>query len=145
MSDTLQEQHAAADHAMRHWTFESQGPVKIGSDAHKRMFCRMLLDTHNPYKPAVIDWPPLKPDALKRLTSLPIWDIAVQTEGRASVRVATFAATVDDPLLRSALDMDGGEKRATRSCCRSWWPHTASSLRPNRRIRRRRTRSGRGW
>ncbi|MDN8036295.1 ferritin-like domain-containing protein [Burkholderia vietnamiensis] len=110
MSDTLQEQHAAADHAMRHWTFESQGPVKIGSDAHKRMFCRMLLDTHNPYKPAVIDWPQLKPDALKRLTSLPIWDIAVQTEGRASVRVATFAATVDDPLLRSALDMDGGEE-----------------------------------
>ncbi|QFS41341.1 ferritin-like domain-containing protein [Burkholderia cepacia] len=110
MSDTLQEQHAAADHAMRNWTFERQGPVRIGSDAHMQMFCRMLLDTHNPYKPAVIDWPALKPAELKRLTSLPIWDIAVQTEGRASIRVATYAATVGNPLLRRALEMDGGEE-----------------------------------
>ncbi|MDW9230234.1 putative aminomethyltransferase [Burkholderia cepacia] len=70
----------------------------------------MLLDTHNPYKPAVIDWPALKPAELKRLTSLPIWDIAVQTEGRASIRVATYAATVGNPLLRRALEMDGGEE-----------------------------------
>ncbi|RQS08302.1 ferritin-like domain-containing protein [Burkholderia sp. Bp9002] len=100
----------AADYAMRNWTFEKPGPVKIGSDAHMQMFCRMLLDTHNPYKPAVIDWPPLEPEALARLTSLPIWDIAVQTEGRASIRVATFASTVREPLLRQALDMDGGEE-----------------------------------
>ena len=95
---------------MRNWDYERQGPVKIGSDAHKEMFCRMLLETHNPYKPAVIDWPPLEPDALERLTSLPIWDIAVQTEGRASIRVATFAATIKDTLLRETLDMDGGEE-----------------------------------
>ncbi|CAN0620039.1 conserved protein of unknown function [Burkholderia multivorans] len=109
MTDTLQREQAA-DHAMRNWASERQGPVKIGSDAHKEMFCRMLLETHNPYKPAVIDWPPLEPDALERLTSLPIWDIAVQTEGRASIRVATFAATVKDTLLRETLDMDGGEE-----------------------------------
>lgn len=109
MNDTLQREQAA-DHAMRNWDFERKGPIRIGSDAHKQMFCRMLLDTHNPYKPAVIDWPPLGPEALERLTSLPIWDIAVQTEGRASVRVATFASTVTDPLLRQALDMDGGEE-----------------------------------
>ncbi|AIS97782.1 hypothetical protein BTHA_4127 [Burkholderia thailandensis MSMB59] len=84
--------------------------MQIGSDAHKQMFCKMLLDTHNPYKPAVIDWPALPPEALQRLTSLPIWDIAVQTEGRASIRVATFAATVSDPLLRAALDMDAAEE-----------------------------------
>ena len=95
---------------MRNWAYESQGPIKIGSNAHKEMFCRMLLETHNPYKPAVIDWPPLEPDALERLTSLPIWDIAVQTEGRASIRVATFAATIKDTLLRETLDMDGGEE-----------------------------------
>lgn len=101
---------AAADHAMRHWTFDRPGRIPIGSDAHKQMFCRMLLDTHNPYKPAVMDWPTLPADALRRLTSLPIWDIAVQTEGRASIRVATYAATVDDPLLREALVMDGNEE-----------------------------------
>ncbi len=53
---------------------------------------------------------PLRPDALRRLTSLPIWDIAVQTEGRASVRVATFASTVRDPLLRAALELDAAEE-----------------------------------
>ncbi|AIO69009.1 hypothetical protein DM82_5585 [Burkholderia oklahomensis] len=95
---------------MRNWVHESRGPVQVGSDTHKQMFCQMLLDTHNPYRPAVIDWPPLEPEALRRLTSLPIWDIAVQTEGRASIRVATFASTVRDPLLREALDMDAAEE-----------------------------------
>ena len=37
------------------------GAIRIGSDAHKELFCRMLLDTFNPYKPAIIDWPKLTP------------------------------------------------------------------------------------
>jgi hypothetical protein len=101
---------AAADHAMRHWTGAESGRIDIGSEAHKRLFCRMLLDTHNPYKPAVIEWPELSPDALQRITSLPIWDIAVQTEGRATLRVESYTKTVDDLLLREALSMDGGEE-----------------------------------
>jgi hypothetical protein len=101
---------ANADYVMRNWSGDP-GRIKIGSEEHKRLFCRMLLETHNPYKPAVIDWPKLPPDALQRVTSLPIWDIAVQTEGRASIRVKTFAETVgNDPLLREALEMDGGEE-----------------------------------
>jgi hypothetical protein len=100
---------ASADHSMRNWSGDP-GRIRIGSDEHKRLFCRMLLETHNPYKPAVIEWPRLTRDALRRVTSLPIWDIAVQTEGRASIRVKTFAETVQDPLLRQALDMDGGEE-----------------------------------
>jgi len=100
---------AGADHAMRNWCGEP-GTVRAGSPEHLQLFCRMLLDTHNPYKPAVIAWPKLAPEALRRVTSLPIWDIAVQTEGRASIRVKTFAETVGDPLLRRALDMAGGEE-----------------------------------
>jgi hypothetical protein len=99
-----------ADHAMRHWTDPTPGPVRIGSAQQLQMFCNMLLQTHNPYKPAVIDWPKPSPEALHRVASLPICDIAVQTEGRASIRVKTFADTVGDPLLRSALEMDGGEE-----------------------------------
>lgn len=113
MSDTLShvaEDHADADTAFRHWTFDTPGPVRIGSEEHRRMFCRMLLDTHHPYKPAVIDWPPLAPDALARLTSLPIWDMAVQTEGRASVRVRTYAASIREPLLAEALTLDAAEE-----------------------------------
>ncbi|WP_109481463.1 ferritin-like domain-containing protein [Paraburkholderia sp. C35] len=111
MSDTLiTDVEAAHDHALRNWTFASHARMRVGSDAHKQMFCRMLLETHNPYKPAVIDWPQLPPDALKRITSLPIWDIAVQTEGRASIRVSTYAAQLQDPLVREAIEMDAAEE-----------------------------------
>jgi hypothetical protein len=99
-----------ADYAMRHWLYPELGQIKIGSSRHLQMFCTMLLETHNPYKPAVIEWPLLAPDALQRVTSLPIWDIAVQTEGRATIRVKTFAQTVADPLLREALEMDAAEE-----------------------------------
>ncbi|MGF6755709.1 ferritin-like domain-containing protein [Paraburkholderia sp. GAS42] len=108
MSDTLT--HAPEDRALRHWTFPDPARVKIGSDAHEQMFCRMLLETHNPYRPAVLDWPPLPPDALHRLTSLPIWDIAVQTEGHAAIRVASYAAQLSDPLLRETIEMDAAEE-----------------------------------
>jgi hypothetical protein len=117
MSDTLTpvaEDRASVpavdDRALRHWSFPGTERIAIGSDTHRQMFCRMLLETHNPYKPAVIDWPALPSDALHRLKSLPIWDIAVQTEGRASIRVSTYAAQVADPLIRSAIEMDAGEE-----------------------------------
>jgi hypothetical protein len=86
------------------------GPIRRGSEAHKNLFCRMLLDTFNPYKPAVIDWPALDEEARNRLVSLPIWDIAVQTEGRARTNVATYAATASDPLLRKAIELNAFEE-----------------------------------
>ena len=101
---------AEADYDARNWTFDRPGPVRIGSDEHGVMFARMLLETHNPYKPRVLDWPKLEPDAHARLTSLPIWDIAVQTEGRASLRVLDYAATITDPLMNEAMVMDGNEE-----------------------------------
>ncbi|HTH99217.1 MAG TPA: ferritin-like domain-containing protein [Stellaceae bacterium] len=100
---------AAADFAMRNWN-GPEGRIRIGSEEHKRLFARMLLETHNPYKPAVIAWPKLDPEALRRVTSLPIWDIAVQTEGRASIRVLTYASLIKDRELREALDMDAAEE-----------------------------------
>lgn len=86
------------------------GDLKIGSDAHLALFCNTLLDTHNPYKPAVLDWPKLDDAARDRLVSLPIWDMAVQTEGRASVKVMAYLDCVDDPLLKRAVEMDGFEE-----------------------------------
>jgi hypothetical protein len=73
-------------------------------------FCRMLLDTHDPYRPRVLDWPKLEPDALARLHSLPIWDIAVKTEGLASRRVNAYAQRVFDPLLCEAVKLNGFEE-----------------------------------
>ncbi|HTO61758.1 MAG TPA: ferritin-like domain-containing protein, partial [Bradyrhizobium sp.] len=98
------------DRHAQEWSSTLPGPVRPGSEAHKILFCRMLLETHNPYKPAVIDWPKLDADAQGRLTGLPIWDIAVQTEGKASLRVRSYAALINDPLLREAVEMNGAEE-----------------------------------
>ena len=86
------------------------GPIEVGSEQHKTLFSRLLLDTHNPYRPAVIDWPKLDPDARDRLVSLPIWDTAVLTEGKASLRVKSYAKFVADPLLREAIELNGFEE-----------------------------------
>jgi hypothetical protein len=85
--------------------------LKIGGREHKTLFCRTLLDTFNPYKPAVIDWPKLDDDVRDRLTSLPIWDIAVQTEGRAGKNVSTYANLIKDPLLKRAVELNGFEEQ----------------------------------
>jgi hypothetical protein len=87
-----------------------EGSIRPGSDAHKTLFCQTLLDTFNPYKPAVIDWPELDPQARDRLVSLPIWDMAVQTEGRARLNVASYAAVTPDPLLRKAIELNAFEE-----------------------------------
>jgi hypothetical protein len=87
-----------------------EGPIRLGSDAHKTLFCRTLLNTFNPYKPAVIDWPELDTAARDRLVSLPIWDIAVQTEGRARLNVASYASATSDPLLRKAIELNAFEE-----------------------------------
>lgn len=92
----------AADHASRHWRFA--GDWRPGNEEQRAAFCRMLLETFNPYKPAVIEWPKLDAEARERLISLPIWDIAVQTEGRARRRILSYAATIRDPLLRQAME-----------------------------------------
>src|SRR5882672_5254161 len=100
----------AADRAARIWEADQPGPIVLGSEAHKQAFCRMLLDTHNPYRPSVVDWPILDREARDRLVSLPIWDIAMQTEGNASLRVLSYAQTLADPLLREAVEIDGFEE-----------------------------------
>jgi hypothetical protein len=100
----------SADRAARQWRAYGNGPIAPGSAAHKIAFCTMLLATHNPYKPTVLDWPLLEPEARLRLVGLPIWDIAVQTEGKARLRVLSYAARIDDPLLRRAIELDGFEE-----------------------------------
>ncbi len=84
--------------------------IKLGSEAHKALFCNALLETHDPYKPAVIDWPKLDEETRGRIVSLPIWDIAVQTEQKAGMNVRCYGEAVRDPLLKAAIDMDAFEE-----------------------------------
>jgi hypothetical protein len=100
----------AADHTARHWQFPMPGPLRVGTEQHKQAACRMFHDTFNPYKPAVIDWPKLDPAVLERLTSLPIWDIAVQTEGKARLRMACYAASLPDQAWQDALALNAWEE-----------------------------------
>ena len=100
----------AADRTSRFWSSQHDGELPLGSDAHRRETCRMFHETFNPYRPSVIDWPKLSPDMLKRITSLPIWDIAVQTEGKARLRFATYAQTLADPEMRAAILLNAWEE-----------------------------------
>jgi hypothetical protein len=101
---------AAADHAARHWTWPEPGALPIGSAAHRDATCAMFHQTFNPYKPSIIDWPVLPPDALARLTGLPIWDIAVQTEGKARLRMLAYANSLTDPVWREAIVLNSWEE-----------------------------------
>ena len=84
--------------------------IVIGSDNHKTLFCRMLLDTFCPYKPESIVWPNLDEEVRRRLCALPIWDIAVQTEGKACLRVLSYGEAIKDPLLQRALRLNAFEE-----------------------------------
>jgi hypothetical protein len=86
------------------------GAVRLGSDEHLRLLCLELLDTHDPYKPALIEWPSVSEETRARITSLPIWDIAVQTEGRAGLNVKTFAESKCQGLLKEAVQMNAFEE-----------------------------------
>jgi len=100
----------AAEYNTRHWTSRESGPLTPGSDTHRRETCRMFRETFNPYRPSALEWPRLEPETLKRIVELPIWDIAVQTEGKARLRMAAYAATVDEPDMRAALALNAWEE-----------------------------------
>ena len=93
------------------WHGPVNGAIRIGSEEHKTLFCRMLLDTYDPYKPAVIPWPGLDDIALARLTGLPIWRLAVETEGYAGLHMQAMADVTDDPLIREAIALNAFEER----------------------------------
>jgi hypothetical protein len=102
--------HAAADHAARHWTWPVPGSLPAGTDAHREAACQMFRETFNPYRPSIIDWPKLSEDELTRLTELPIWDIAVQTEGKPTLRMRTYARSLGDHCWRDAIERNAWEE-----------------------------------
>ena len=100
----------AADQRARHWTSSHPGPLTPGGEAHKREVCRMFRETFNPYRPSVIEWPTLNAEARQRITSLPIWDIAVQTESKARLRMASYARGFGDSEIRAAIALNAWEE-----------------------------------
>ena len=78
----------------------------------------MFFATFNPYRPAVIAWPKLSPEERNRIASLPIWDIAVQTEGRARLYMSCYAAAIGDPAMREAVALNAWEENRHKDVLR---------------------------
>lgn len=84
--------------------------IRIGSEEHKKLFCRVFINTHVPYDPVTIHWPELDEESRERLRSLPFWEEAVSTEHVTSRKVQARASVETDPLLREAIALDGYEE-----------------------------------
>jgi hypothetical protein len=84
--------------------------LAIGSEEHKRRFCRMLIDTHDPFDPDRIAWPRLEAEERRRIAALPFWSDAIADEGNAMRRLEHLAARQSDPLLAEALALQGYEE-----------------------------------
>lgn len=84
--------------------------MKIGSEAHKELFCRSFIDSHEAFDPAELAWPELDGVYLERLWSIPFWADALRTEREAGVMVNAWAEVADDPLVREAIDLQGREE-----------------------------------
>jgi hypothetical protein len=84
--------------------------IKVGSEAHKELFCRQFLETHELYDPVTLPWPKLDDAQLGRLRSVPFWQEVYHTERRAGAIVAAFTPLVADPLVREAVALQGVEE-----------------------------------
>ena len=84
--------------------------IRIGSEEHKRLFCRTFVETHDPFKPEEIAWPDLDEESLARLKSLPVWNEAARTEAATAVKVQALGRTEPDPVLAEAIALQGYEE-----------------------------------
>jgi hypothetical protein len=84
--------------------------MKIGSEAHKELFCRTFLEGHRRYEPAELPWPALDGEPLVLLRSLSFWTFALQSEEDAGPMISACAALEPDPLVREALQLQAEEE-----------------------------------
>ncbi|WP_330202674.1 ferritin-like domain-containing protein [Cyanobacterium sp. Dongsha4] len=85
--------------------------MKLGSKEHKKLFCQTFLDSHIHYEPEDLPWPELDSFHLNRLKSIPFWREALTIEEEAGRMVSFFADTIDDPLIRDAIALQGREEQ----------------------------------
>jgi hypothetical protein len=73
--------------------------IEIGSDEHKKRFCRQFVASHRRYRPESLAWPELDTTAHQRLRAIPFWPEVLFTERRAGAIVDAYAAKIADPAL----------------------------------------------
>jgi hypothetical protein len=84
--------------------------IVIGSEAHKELFCRAFIDTHDPYDPYKVDWPQVDSAPLGILRGMPFWGEAISTERDVAKKVQALAPLEPDLLLREAIALQGYEE-----------------------------------
>jgi hypothetical protein len=84
--------------------------MKPGTPRHKQLFCTTFIKTHEVYDPAEIVWPVLDDVYLARLRAIPFWGTARAVETRAGIMVDEFARTLEDPLIREAMQVQAAEE-----------------------------------
>lgn len=80
------------------------------SQGYKALFCRTFIDTHQEFEPENLPWPQLDAISIDRLRSIPFWSVALEVEVNAGRMVTAFADTLEDPLLREAMALQGKEE-----------------------------------
>src|SRR5579884_1651760 len=84
--------------------------MRVGSPEHRDLFCRTFIETHVSFEPENLPWPELGEVHLRRLRAFPFWSYARSIEQRAGRMVTAFAQTLDDPLIREAVAVQGVEE-----------------------------------
>ena len=84
--------------------------MRPGTSAHRDLFCRTFIETHVAFEPEQLPWPELEPLHLERLRAFPLWTYARGIEQRAGRMVTAFAQTLEDPLIREAVALQGVEE-----------------------------------
>ncbi len=107
------------------------GPLRIGSEEHKTLFCRTFIDTHDPFDPKKIVWPDLDAEGLARLKSLPVWEEAVRTEAATALKVQTLGRAEKDPLLAEAISLQGYEEGRHAEILRALTAHYGIEVSPH--------------
>ncbi len=104
-------QLASADRAARAWHGPSGVRFRSAATRTRSSSAACCSTPSIPTSPPIIDWPTL--DARRerrRLVSLPIWDIAVQTEGKAQLRVLAMPQMSPTRCCGEAIELNGFEE-----------------------------------
>jgi len=84
--------------------------MEIGTTYHRDLFCANFIETHRPFEPESLPWPRLEGALLDRLRAFPLWSYARTIERRAGQMVTAFAQTLEDPVIREAVALQGYEE-----------------------------------
>jgi len=84
--------------------------LKVGSPEHRDLLCKTFLDTHLAFEPESLPWPRLEHRHIELLRSFPFWAFALSLEQEAGRMITIFADTIDDPLVRKAIDLQAYEE-----------------------------------